>query len=742
MAATTATGRRAGAVGRIGLGPPMWALAVLVMLGGMTAWVPPEAPVADAARRGDVQTVQALLHEGADVNASHGDGMSALHWAAERGDGELVKMLLYAGAHVDAVTRIGQYTPLHLAARVGSVQTLALLLEAGSDLTARTSTGGASAIHLAAASGSAESVTVLLEAGADANAVEARWGQSPLMFAAAANRTAVIPVLLAHGADPSLTTSVVDLEHRDKLLKAAREKEKEVLEALSPEGRAYATATQVQTAIMAGRRILDSGELPEEEEVEEEKAESKEYAEKAVKAEARLASTVPAAPAASADSADNAEPGDLATPGDAAAAPDSAAPADSAAAKKKKDDEPPPTITSKGGLTALLHAVRQGHTKSVMALLEGGAHINQVDAGEGTSPLLMATINGHFDLAMLLLERGADPNLASSLNGATPLLAAVNAEWQPRTRYPQPQQGGQQETGYLELMTALLDAGADPNARLARHPWYMVYTGCGNRNCGLVDTNGATAFWRAAYATDIAAMKLLVEHGADPGIPTLAPHQRDRLTPDEFLRRQNRQRIAEKPFAELESDSLRVVALISVRDELSDSTQALFTDSVLKAHPDSLRPLMVQAAEQRDSIRETEPDPSGLPKIDPGGPGVFALHAASGAGYGEGFAGNAHRHVEDGWLPTVRYLVEELGADVNARDFNGYNAVHHAASRGDDELIHYLVEQGADVTAVSRRGQTTADMANGPVQRVSPFPETVALLERLGSENNHNCKSC
>ena len=57
-------------------------------------------------------------------------------------------------------------------------------------------------------------------------------------------------------------------------------------------------------------------------------------------------------------------------------------------------------------------------------------------------------------------------------------------------------------------------------------------------------------------------------------------------------------------------------------------------------------------------------------------------------------------------------------------------------------MILYLVEQGADVTAVSRRGQTTVDMANGPVQRIQPFVETVALLERLGAKNNHRCVSC
>ncbi len=131
------------------------------------------------------------------------------------------------------------------------------------------------------------------------------------------------------------------------------------------------------------------------------------------------------------------------------------------------------------------------------------------------------------------------------------------------------------------------------------------------------------------------------------------------------------------------------------------------------------------------------------PAADPVvGPAVAPIHAASGVGYGLGFAGNTHRHVPDGWLPAVKFLVEELGADVNARDHNGYTPLHHAASRGDNELIQYLVSKGADVKAVSRSGQTTVDMANGPVQRVQPFPETIALLESLGAKNNHRCVSC
>ena len=148
------------------------------------------------------------------------------------------------------------------------------------------------------------------------------------------------------------------------------------------------------------------------------------------------------------------------------------------------------------------------------------------------------------------------------------------------------------------------------------------------------------------------------------------------------------------------------------------------------------------AARARRPGAPVRDDPSGLPPIPDGGLGVLPIHAASGVGYGQGFAANDHRHVPDGWLPAVKFLVEELGADVNARDFNGYTPLHHAAARGDNEMIKYLVSKGADVTAVARTGQTTADMANGPVQRISPYLDTVKLLESLGSKNNHKCVSC
>ena len=653
-------------------------LGILGLAVLIAASTAPESPVADAAMRGDHEAVRELLREGADVNAAQGDGMTALHWAADRGDASLAEMLVYAGANVGAETRIGHYTPLHIASRVGKSDIVALLLEAGADATATTSTTGATPLHLAAASGNPDVVTLLLQNGADPDARETEWGQTPLTFAAARNRADAIAALLAGGADPGVASRVVDLDRMSELDRAAGRRVNEVIKAFRGDEERPLTASELQAAVRAGREVYRNPPPAEEK-----------------------------------------EPSD-------------------------EDDfralfSPP--IQRTGGLTPLLHAVRQGNVEATVALLDGGADVDQVSEADGTSPLLIAAINGQFDLAALLIERGADPNIASTLNGATPLWATVNSEWQPRTRFPQPQQRSLQTVGYLDLMRLLLEAGADPDARLTKHPWYMVYTGCGNRNCGLVDTNGSTAFWRAAYATDVAAMKLLVEYGADPEISTIAPPRRQRLTTDEFLRRQARNRLTEVNFEET-PDSAKVRLVAGLRDELPDSLQVAYPDSYLAEDPDRARDEVLRLYDVADSIRAAKPDPSGLPPVEAGGPAVAPIHAASGAGYGEGFAGNAHRHAPDAWLSAVRYLIEELGADVNARDHNGYSPMHHAAARGDNEMIEYLVSMGGDVTVVSRRGQTTADMANGPVQRVSPFPETVALLEKLGSKNNHNCMSC
>src|SRR3954454_11950729 len=69
------------------------------------------AAFVEAAMNGNRDAVKALLKEGADVNTTQADGMTALHWAAQKGDVELAKVLLYASANLKATTRIGGYPP-------------------------------------------------------------------------------------------------------------------------------------------------------------------------------------------------------------------------------------------------------------------------------------------------------------------------------------------------------------------------------------------------------------------------------------------------------------------------------------------------------------------------------------------------------------------------------------------------------------------------------------------------------
>ena len=550
--------------------------------------------LADAAMQGDRNSVRTLIAQKADVNVAQGDGSTALHWAAYKNDVEMAKMLLAAGASNKATTRIGSLTPLMLAAKNGNAAVVKTLVEAGADVNAADD-HGTTVLMLAASAGSAEAVRTLIEHGADVNAREGAHGQTALMFAAALNRDEAIRQLLAHRADTAIETKAMKLpkpgprfdDPEKPQAKPAAAGPKESAADQKTNLDALAAATGFKSAVYSAGAAGGLAEAVQK------------LSAKVDELEKRLA------PAQAKD------------------------PASAFGIIRERG------TLDMGGFTALLFAARDGSMDAARALLEGGANVNQVSASEKTSPLVMAIMNGHLDLGKFLVDWGADPNL-SNAQGLTALYASVDVQWAPKGWFPSPITG-QEKTTYLELMKALLDAGADPNARLGRKLWFRSF---GDHSW--IDTAGATAFWRAAQSTDLEAMHLLADHGADPDLAS--------------------------------------------------------------AHGDT--PLMV----------------------------------ASGVGWGYHYSMNSIDAQGPRWMETVKYCMQ-LGADVNAADDRGYTALHGAAYIGNNDLINYFVEKGGDVKAVAKDKNTVADMANGPTRFGIPHPDTVALLEKLGSANSHNCRS-
>jgi ankyrin repeat protein len=555
--------------------------------------------LADAAMQGNQDAVRSLIEQKVDVNAPQGDGTTALHWAAYKDDLGMAKMLLAAGANVKAATRLGAITPLFMACKNGNAAMVELLLKAGADANSADE-HLTTALMIAAASGNQDAANELLDHGADINAREGSHGQTALMFAAALNRDAVIKTLLDHGADPSVETKALKLPKPGPRFDDPMPEEKESKPAGGPAKEseadqkasldALAHSMGLKGAVYASGKPTDSS------------SDLKDLVEKL---------------SAKVDALEKRLPGE----------------------KPKAEDTTSSNFgivrergtLDMGGLTALLFAARGGHLEAARALLEGGADINQVSASEKTSALVLATMNGHFDLAKFLVDWGADPNLANN-QGLTPLYAAIDLQWAPKGWFPAPGTG-QEKVEYLDLTKSLLEAGANPNARITKKLWFRSF---GDHSW--IDPTGSTAFWRAAQSSDVEAMRLLVEHGADPDIPT--------------------------------------------------------------SH------------------------------------GATPLMAAAGIGWGYHYSMNA----PDSWMTAVQYCVQ-LGADVNAGDDRGYTALHGAAYLGNHEMIDYLIEKGADVKAVAKDKNTVADMANGPTRFGIPHPETVALLEKLGSANSHNCRS-
>ena len=148
------------------------ALLTMAVGGNAPAQVPPTASelqayqaLHQAAWRGDVQRLQALIAAGSDIEARDAQGRTPLHVATYARQAAAITALAKAGARLDVLEN-DRYDAITIAAVADDVPTLALLLSLGASAKQTTSRYDGTALIAAAHLGHDEVVRRLIAAGA------------------------------------------------------------------------------------------------------------------------------------------------------------------------------------------------------------------------------------------------------------------------------------------------------------------------------------------------------------------------------------------------------------------------------------------------------------------------------------------------------------------------------------------------------------------------------------------------
>ena len=296
------------------------------------------------------------------------------------------------------------------------------------------------------------------------------------------------------------------------------------------------------------------------------------------------------------------------------------------------------------GETPLMAAANRGRLDSVALLLKNGADPNMQESNSGQTALMWAAAESHPKVVKLLVERKADIN-ARSKSGFTPLLFATR-------------QGDRN----LESIKILIDAGANVNdvyTKSGLTPLIVASIGGFEKAAKLLldrgadskakDKSGNTVLHHAAANSVVSIIKDLLAHGADM--------------------------------------NARITGTRAGTNNISRNGK---TPLLVAVESNNLEGVIALLDAGADPFLTTDQN-------------TTSLMMAAGAGL------NPADAVPEGQIVAatkIAKLLVEKGVKVNAVGSFGWTALHAAAYHGRNEIIDFLIKNGANMNTMDKFGQT------------------------------------